>query len=305
MNLGEAGVDVFFVISGFLITSLMLREHDRQGRISLAGFYRRRSLRIFPAYFFFLFFVFVLSHFGWLPMNNHAWPYLLTYTYNLNPHLGAGTIGHVWSLCVEEHFYLLWPLTVVLFGVRRAPFALYGCIFIAPILRFWLYLSHSRLNIDFFTPTRLDTIAVGCLLAFAFRQPWLRYFRRGWVATCAGLVFLASVFLVRSGKYELGPEHFVEASMIAVMIAFLVRDANGPVGRFLNWRPVVWIGTLSYSIYLGQTLVVGDMAPLWARIPAVMLYACFSYYVIESPFLKLKDRVKAPVQKVEQRAAGV
>jgi peptidoglycan/LPS O-acetylase OafA/YrhL len=89
------------------------------------------------------------------------------------------------------------------------------------------------------------------------------------------------------------------------MIAFLVRDANGPVGRFLNWRPVVWIGTLSYSIYLGQTLVVGDMAPLWARIQAVMLYACFSYYVIESPFLKLKDRVKAPVQKVEQRAAGV
>jgi peptidoglycan/LPS O-acetylase OafA/YrhL len=304
MNLGVAGVDVFFVISGFLITSLMLREHDKYGRISLTGFYRRRCLRIFPAYFFFLLLVFVLSRFALLPINNHAWPYLLTYTYNLNPHLGLASVGQVWSLCVEEHFYLLWPFTVVLLGVRRAPIALYACILAAIALRFWLFLSHSALDIEFFSPTRLDTIAVGCLLAFAFRRPWIQRVRGERLAACAIAVLFTSVFLIHSGKYQLGPAHFIEAAMIAVVIACLVQDASGPMGRFFNWRPVVWIGVLSYSIYLAQTIVYENLFPFALRIPAALLYACFSYYLIESPFLKLKDRTKAPAAKVEQVAAG-
>jgi peptidoglycan/LPS O-acetylase OafA/YrhL len=102
--LGAPGVDVFFVISGFLITTLMLREWDKTGRVSLTGFYLRRSLRILPAYFFFLLFVFIFVSLGKLPFDNRAWGYLLTYTYNFSHNLRFDSIGQIWSLCVEEHF---------------------------------------------------------------------------------------------------------------------------------------------------------------------------------------------------------
>ena len=303
--LGSMGVDVFFVISGFLITSLMLRELDRHGRISVTGFYRRRALRIFPAYLFFLFFVFLLGRFALLPVANKEWPYLLTYTYNLKPHQVFASIGQVWSLCVEEHFYLLWPFTLVVLGVRRSPIVLWLSIVVAMVLRFWLFLSNnSAFDPTFFSPTRLDTIAVGCLLAFAFRNPWIQRVRGERLVVCSGLLFFASNYLFLSGKYELGPKHFIDASAVAVIIACLTQDASGPIGRLLNWRPVVWIGVLSYSIYLAQTIVIADLLPFALRIPAALLYACISYYLIESPFLKLKDRAKAPAREAAQTAAS-
>lgn len=121
---------------------------------------------------------------------------------------------------------------------------------------------------------------------------------------CSGLLFFASNYLFLSGKYELGPKHFIDASAVAVIIACLTQDASGPIGRLLNWRPVVWIGVLSYSIYLAQTIVIADLLPFALRIPAALLYACISYYLIESPFLKLKDRAKAPAREAAQTAAS-
>ncbi len=150
----------------------------------------------------------------------------------------------------------------------------------------------------------MDTIAVGCLLAFAFRNPWIQRVRGEWVAACAIAVFFASIYLIGSGKYQLGPKHFIDAAMIAVVIACLVQDASGPMGRFLNWRPVVWIGVLSYSIYLAQTIANEDLIPLALRIPAALLYACLSYYLIESPFLKLKNKAKKPELKPQSAVVG-
>jgi peptidoglycan/LPS O-acetylase OafA/YrhL len=188
---------------------------------------------------------------------------------------------------------------LILLGVKRAPWALIVCIAFAAILRFLLYpAARGVIDIDFFTPTRLDTIAVGCLLAFAFRTQWIQKLRGERVAAVAGLLFLVSVFVLsRSGKYTLGPEHPVEGALIAVIIACFVQDATGITRRLLNSRIMIWIGTLSYSLYLAQTIVTTDLVPLPIRIPAMFAYACFSYYLIEAPFLRLKDRTRSGASK--------
>ena len=303
--LGAPGVDVFFVISGFLITSLMLREWDRTGTLSLPAFYLRRCLRILPAYFCFLLVVFFFNRLGPLPVDHHAWWYLVTYTYNFNSHLGIASIGQVWSLCVEEHFYLLWPLTVLLLGIKRAPVALIVLIVVAAVLRFWLFSPTGIIDIDYFTFTRLDTIAVGCLLAYAFRTSWIQRIRGENLARIAVLLFMLSVYVLsRSGKYTLGPKHPMEAILISIIIACLVQDATGVAGRLLNSPVMIWIGTLSYSIYLAQTTITTKTIPLGLRIPAMFCYACFSYYLIEAPFLRYKDRISSSRANSQSRSVS-
>lgn len=119
---GGVGVDVFFVISGFLITLLLFREQDRTGRISLCKFYIRRSLRILPAMFAYLAFVALLQAMGIASLSTIDWVVALTYTANFHGTFShsAQPIEHLWSLSVEEHFYLIWPPILVLLGTKRA-----------------------------------------------------------------------------------------------------------------------------------------------------------------------------------------
>ena len=290
--LGAPGVDVFFVISGFLITTLLFKEWDDTGKVSLSNFYLRRSLRILPAYIFFLLFVFTLSHWGKLPVDSRSWPYLLTYTYNFKHHLGAESVGQVWSLCVEEHFYFLWPPLLIALGLKKSRRFLFACLPLSIVLRFLLSSSPGFIDIDYFTFTRLDTIAIGCLLAFAFRTSWIRKIRGEKLGVSAGLLFFLSVFVLsNSGKYSLGPKRLVEGTLVAVIISCFAQDATGPIGKLLNARLMTWIGKLSYSIYLGQTLASASFISIPFRVPAMIAYACISYYFIELPFLRLKDRL--------------
>jgi peptidoglycan/LPS O-acetylase OafA/YrhL len=116
---GELGVHVFFVISGFLITGLLMEELALSGRISLSRFYLRRTLRIFPAYYAYLAIAFLAAVAGWVQLAPHDLMHGLSYTSNYYPSR-SWFLGHTWSLSVEEQFYLLWPALVVLTGPRRA-----------------------------------------------------------------------------------------------------------------------------------------------------------------------------------------
>ena len=198
---GGFGVNIFFAVSGFLITLLMLREFTRTGRISLRGFYTRRALRIFPAYLAFLLFVALLDFAGIVRIGATPWLACLTYTVNyLRPYETPWVIGHIWSLSVEEHFYLLWPLTVVWLGPKRALRALVLVVAASPVLRVALWRAfHDEVNQGFITPTRLDSIGMGCLLAYLVRAPrlWriLARLRRPELKVLAMAVAFSVVFL--------------------------------------------------------------------------------------------------------------
>ena len=154
-------------------------------------------------------------------MDDRVWLPVLTYTLNLFPNLLGVGMGHTWSLCVEEHFYLLWPLALVLLGRPSAPWFLLSLVLSAPVLRFVLDTVSGFPNVRCFTLTRLDTIAVGCLFAYWVHSrhagTMFRAVRgRGNLVAIASCVFfLASVLLSwKSHTYSVGPKALLEAAAI-------------------------------------------------------------------------------------------
>jgi peptidoglycan/LPS O-acetylase OafA/YrhL len=165
-NYAQLGVVVFFVISGFLITRLMLLERIKNGRVSLKLFYERRALRLFPASYTFIAIVSLLTLAGVFHLRPTDLWHAATYTVNFLPNRGK-QIGHLWSLSVEEQFYMIWPLTFVLFGPKRAGWVIFGVILFGPVARScdWLFLRGTPYHDLEMFPMVADSLAMGCLLA--------------------------------------------------------------------------------------------------------------------------------------------
>lgn len=303
---GAVGVDVFFAISGFLITALLLREREASGTISLRGFYARRALRILPAFFAFLLGMALFDRLGLIHLVRHDWFAALTYTANFFDDISR-PLGHLWSLSVEEHFYLVWPLVFLALGPRRAGKAALICLLAEPLVR-WLTFRFApgRFVIDFATFTRLDAIAAGCLLAVAARLPaWRGVLGRleskpaMWFFGGAGVLALSTCVLSHSGKYALFARPWVNAIAICIMIWTATRFPNALFGRVLNRAPLAWIGRLSYSLYLWQQVFLDPtnggtwMCRFPQNLGLCLIAAIASYYVIERPFLNLKHRWSA------------
>jgi peptidoglycan/LPS O-acetylase OafA/YrhL len=301
---GPVGVDVFFVLSGFLITTLMLRELSRTGRISIRAFYIRRFLRIIPAYATLLFVVFVLERGGWSELTSRDWIAASTYTVNFLQH-PAWEIGHVWSLSIEEHFYLAWPLlmatTAGLMGRRAALFAMIFC-FVAR----WVIILFAPAYIpmaELWTFTRIDGIATGCLLAFlAWDATWRarldRFGSNNWAVAAVASCLLASLVLSRSGKFSVGVAYTLNACCIALLCWAIVQRSDSLLGRLFNHWSVRWIGVASYSLYLWQQLFLDHgKDSLLCSFPQNVVFAfaaaLLSHWVVEKPFLKLKARFAA------------
>jgi peptidoglycan/LPS O-acetylase OafA/YrhL len=307
---GGHGVDVFFVISGFLITSLLLRESSKTGTISMKGFYIRRVRRIIPAFVFFIAVVLVLRGVGVVSFGNGTLLNVVTYTYNLVPSPNLHVFGPVWSLCVEEHFYFVWPLVVFLIPRRWLPATLVSVMAVAVPIRYYLEARHSRLNPDFLTLTRWDTIAAGCLLAVLWHGALGDELRRrlaSWRLAAAVLAayLLSAAVLCRSGKYELILQHPVEALLLATLVGSMMVLPESLLGRILNSRILVWIGLLSYSIYLGQFVLVDlPISSLTLRLILLMLYAIVSYTLIEQPVLNSKKITEALSPLLTQYSAA-
>lgn len=166
------GVVVFFVISGFLITSLLLSEHETHGRISLKLFYARRSLRIFPASYAYVATLVVLTLLGIIHVPaRHIW-YAVTYMVNYLPD-ASWQVGHLWSLSVEEQFYLFWPGLFVVFRPKEALKIAVAVVLLGPVARIaaWFLLKGTPYYDLSLFPTVADSLATGCVLASW--QGWL------------------------------------------------------------------------------------------------------------------------------------
>jgi peptidoglycan/LPS O-acetylase OafA/YrhL len=302
---GSQGVDVFFVISGFLITLLLLREEWRRGCISLRAFYARRAFRILPAYFAYLGFVLLLTQYGADKLRPIHWAGAMTYTTNFLPGVGSGwLVGHTWSLSVEEHFYLFWPPALVLLGRQRARSLLLVLFATAPVVRYSIWTMHRDwLDIDYVTPARIDTIVAGCLLAYLVTGPrGLRWMQR--LERHATIVFLAAVLVMvasasllsLSGKYVITLRGTVESAAIAACLLAVISGPRSAVGQLFETRPMAVVGALSYSLYLWQQPFLRIRSELWmCRRPQNLVLAVtaaiVSYLLVERPFLRLKDRL--------------
>jgi peptidoglycan/LPS O-acetylase OafA/YrhL len=297
--LGELGVRIFFVISGYLITTLLLEEWSRTGTISLRWFYFRRALRIFPPFYAFLAVLALLNGAGVLVAPGSLPPgsFLLAATYTSNYFGLFWYLEHTWSLSVEEQFYLLWPAVLLVAGPRRAGGLAAGTLVLFPMVRIVYHFVPGTVTPEYHFEAIGDTIAAGCLLALGrdrLTSPgWVRRFMESrWILLMLVLVLVGWVAQVRP---RLGPVFFLSGSLmnlgIVACVGWCLTHTGGRIARFLNWPPVVTLGVLSYSVYLWQQVFLppgssgftfpGNLLPI---IPVAMA----SYLLVEQPALRLR-----------------
>jgi peptidoglycan/LPS O-acetylase OafA/YrhL len=278
------GVRIFFVISGYLITTLLLKERARASTIRLREFYVRRAYRIFPAAFLFMLPVFVIfrHELRWY----HAAAAVL-YLTNFD-YAHPWFLGHLWSLSVEEQFYVLWPGMLKKWYRHRVAI-LAGVIAFAPVYRVICHLLNLHGRADETFPAVADALAIGCLLAiFAGRVPKIK---RLWALAMLMPVALVPVYLGILKFHINGPLLFVLWPLMHVCIAGLLLHVVRSPYWILNMRPVMWLGKISYSLYLWQQLFVfGTHSKPWYGMLLAVGVASFSYYVIEQPILRLRER---------------
>lgn len=320
-NLGDPGVRLFFVLSGFLITTLLVGEYERRGTIALRRFYYRRTLRIFPAYFAFLGLVVLLAGAGILAVHaGNALPAVFYVSDFLAT--GAFTFGHTWSLSVEEQFYLLWPLTMALAAPRRATWIALGAFLAAPPLRVITQLVLARHAYQIHGVTLMapqyefqgafDALATGCLLALVRNRLHENRVYQRIIQSRASLVVAVALILANAAIPSNQPSRLL--TLFNLVIAFPVMNlctlicldwclsrSRGVVVTVLNTRPFVTVGILSYSIYLWQEVFFYHnwfarsfawYQDTWASPLLVLLVAAGSYLLIETPFLIARRRLE-------------
>ena len=318
---GFLGVEVFFVLSGFLITELLCEEWSETNGISLGAFYARRGLRLLPAL------ILVLAATGLYALVS-APPeraarigesLLITLFYAVNWFAAFGAMPddaliHAWSLSIEEQFYLIWPLLLLalLRGrvSRRGILGLVGAgIAASAVWRAVLGTTGaSGARIYYALDTHADALLMGCLvgLLVAWSPPdriagGKATARRGAgeVAAALGLAALFVMTAVDRRYLHLGAYTAVHATTAALLVASL-SPSPGPVARVLQWPALVWVGRLSYGIYLWHYPIfnmLGQKYTGWTGLPlvgaqllATLVAVVASYYLVERPALRLKRR---------------
>jgi peptidoglycan/LPS O-acetylase OafA/YrhL len=308
------GVNIFFVISGFLITKLLMEEENASSSINLKNFYGRRVLRILPAYYFLLLVYFILERFSVLHFTTSSWLSSIFYYKYITG--GDWESGHFWSLSVEEHFYLIWPAIFLLFKKYRVGFAflIILAVFFFRLNAYFHFLNVPVFDSDISIFQRADALMTGCLLALFEKSvvQKLHRFSRRWTTPFVLLLLIAFInsdFLTGwNMKYHLhlgflliplavGASYSsITNVLIAILIIVSIKNAGWWFG-FLNSSVMTVLGKLSYSIYLWQQLFFSYRAGVFHSFPinilCITVMAGLSYFLIEKHFLRIKKKYES------------
>ena len=301
---GTLGVFVFFVISGFIITTLLQREREKHQSVSLRQFYIRRCFKIHPPLTLFLAAMAVLSSLGLSDASGRSILFSFTFLRNYLPG-PSRVLHHLWSLSVEEQFYLIWPFLFVTMSRRAVCRLLMVVVLVVPFIRLFTVL---RMGTSFtvglswagwHTQQLADGLAWGCLLAI--RRDDLRSTRfYRWLSTSYAALLLPVIVALASYTYppivfeSLGKTLIFACTALCIDLTIL--RSESVVGRFLNWTPFAGIGKISYSLYLWQQLFFfarSDHPYQWFPVGLVFLLPCalFSYLVVEQPAVRIGRRL--------------
>jgi peptidoglycan/LPS O-acetylase OafA/YrhL len=338
INGGYLGVDVFFVLSGFLITALLVQERDVHGRISLADFYRRRALRLLPALVVLLVAASIYGAVYPHRIENATIVrdvvgtalYVANWVAALHHRFELRLLSHTWSLSIEEQFYLLWPITLGFLLRRRLPRAqVVGIVLVGVIasadLRHLLYVHHAPgPRITYGLDTRGGALLLGCALALVVSWRMLPGGRLTTVAAglaaVAGMAGLLALFLAsRYGSVgiALHPRREWDEAYLAVSLASaavilgVVVAPRSPVAWLLSRPPLVAVGRVSYGLYLWHYPVDVVLTPQRTgltsfenqllRLAVSATVTTGSWFLVERPFLRRKARIsRAALEGVDQ-----
>lgn len=309
---GGFGVTLFFFISGFLITRLLILEREADGKNNIPSFYVRRFVRLGPAlivmiavvsliYFFLLGFV-------------SGFQILAGLFYYMNFYVIFGEpspmpLGPLWSLAVEEHYYLIYPLVFSLTWHRRDRF-LVGLVALTVAVLLWrIFLvvgwSAPEIRTFYATDTRIDSILYGAILAVMLKTRFANFARcfEHWGIIAASVLVLVMTFLYRDPTFRETFRYSLQGiAILPLFYAILFVPRFSFASRVLTFPAIVWIGKLSYSLYLYHFAVLFFVAKLWPELSfisrtlvelfATFAAASFSYYFVEKPFRKLRDRLR-------------
>ena len=327
---GFLGVDVFFVLSGYLITTLLLRERVDDGRIQFREFWLRRARRLLPALVVMVGIAVIYEHAGSPQphgIRNAVLPvFLYVENWHLVAHPTASSLSHTWSLAIEEQWYLVWPLVVgVALAWRRrpAPWMLAALGGLALVSALWTAHVYSPNSVHAFygTDTRGQDLVVGAFLAIllALRPPSAT--ARGSTAVrAAGLGSLAILIWAfatwrQDGSYVYRGGFLLVALASAVLIFTLTRTEGGRLRRVLCARPIVAIGVVSYGVYLYNPLVVSIVNPSRTSQSGLILFlmrtaitavvVVLSWHFVERPFRSAAARRTWPWIVLAASAAAV
>jgi peptidoglycan/LPS O-acetylase OafA/YrhL len=304
-----AGVDLFFVLSGFLITGILLRQRGTKN--FFWAFYYRRFLRIFPAYYLVLAVAFAFFDAQW----REYWYWYAFYISNIQDAfvgMGSALLIPMWSLAVEEQFYVLWPFLVFFLGKKGMWRLSWGLLLAAPILRGALTLSFDDFRpVYALLPSRIDLLAAGGLMAIARMHDRDRFdglARHGfWVAALGSVAFVGLAALrpefrtsQNSLLFNVVGYSLVGVVMVGIVGAVVSARPSSMVHRLLTTGTLVYLGTISYMMYLCHHLIILELGH-WLELPrplnaalslvSVVAVSSASWFFMEKPLVRYKDRV--------------
>ena len=304
---GPAGVDLFFCLSGFLITTLLLREKARTGRIALGNFYVRRALRILPLYYAVLlsYALFAYCSSPALPQRAHFFrtlPLYATFTANWFGEFGVShaiLFSFAWSLCIEEQFYAFWPWIVRWLSARGALLAMCALLLLDYCVgRSTLSGYLARIVTSFAAP-----IGLGALLAIALAERpsfdvLYRVLGHPWAAPLALLGVFALLL------WPVAPLLVFQAALAVLVAACVIRERHG-LAWLLEARALSYVGAVSYGLYLLNSTAIGIVRRafpahasasgfvFFASLPLALGLAALSHRYFEAPCLRLRERFRA------------